>query len=229
MNLNKTLPTFLATTVLSGLVALAADQPAPTTAPANSGRATAPAPAPGAIAPAAQAPQGGGGRGNFQGRGGPGGGGPMGGVFDSEQFRLFRESLQKDGDKFRALDEKLRAAQRELLQACVAATYDEKVVREKAEAVAKIQVEITVLRAQSVAVVQPTLTKDQKDQFVDSRFGIMILTSGGLMGFDPTAGGGFGRGGFGGGGPGGGGQGGFGPGGGGRQGGGPRGGRNAQQ
>ncbi len=121
----------------------------------------------------------------------------MGGVLDQQQMQLFRESLQKDSDKLRALDEKLRAAQKELVQACVAATYDEKVVREKAEAVAKIQVEITMIRAQAVAAVAPTLKPEQKDQLVESRFAIMILSPGG-MAFD--AGGQGGRGGFGGGG-----------------------------
>jgi uncharacterized membrane protein len=119
---------------------------------------------------------------------------PTGGVLDQDQWDLLRQSLQKDSDQLSALEEKLRAAQKELIQACVAATYDEKVVREKAEAVSKIQVEITIVRAQSIAVVAPTLKPEQKDQMADSSFARGIITSGSAV--DPAAEQGVGRGGF---------------------------------
>jgi Spy/CpxP family protein refolding chaperone len=139
---------------------------------------------------------GGGARGNFQGRGSGNTAAvnPSGGVLDQDQWDLLRQSLQKDGDQLSALEEKLRAAQKELIQACVATTYDEKVVREKAEAVSKIQVEITMVRAQSIAIVAPTLKPEQKDQMADSSFARTIITSGNVV--DSTAEAGFGRGGF---------------------------------
>src|SRR5213593_5314298 len=93
-----------------------------------------------------------------RGAGGPGGGGngpgPRGGggfgggmALDEQQRELFREANQKNADQLRALDEKLRAAQKELVKATLAEKYDEKAVREKAEAVAKVKVEMTTLRA----------------------------------------------------------------------------------
>ncbi len=112
----------------------------------------------------AQPAQGGGGRGGFG--------------LDEQQRTLFREALQKDSDKIRALDEKLRVAQKELVDAVLAATYDEKVVKEKAEAVAKIQVEMTMLRSKALATVAPTLKPEQKQEIAQSRFAIMMLSGG---------------------------------------------------
>ncbi len=165
-------------------------------------------PAPGGAAGAGAGAGGGGGRGGFGGMRGGGIG------LDDQQRQLYREALQKDSEKLRALDEKLRAAQKDLVDATLAATYDEKTVKEKAEAVANIQVEITLLRSKALATVAPTLKPEQKQQLSESRFAIMMLSGGGMGGgFDPTAmGGGFGGRGGGpgaaGGGPGGGGRGG---------------------
>jgi Spy/CpxP family protein refolding chaperone len=144
-------------------------------------------------------PGGQGGQGGRGGRGGGGtggfGGGALGGarVLDDQQMQLYREAVQKDRDKLTALDEKLRAAQKELIDATLASNYDEKVVREKAEAVGKIQTEITVLRAKGLATVAPTLKPEQKQQLVESRMAVMML---GVGSFDMGAFGG--RGGFGG-------------------------------
>lgn len=119
-----------------------------------------------ALTASAQAPGGGGG---FQGRGG---------MLDDQQQSVYREALQKESEPLKALDEKLRAAQKELVAATLAEKYDEKVVREKAEAVAKIQVEITVLRAKALATVAPTLKAEQKENLLTSRFSIMMLNGG---------------------------------------------------
>jgi len=107
---------------------------------------------------------------------------------DDQQRELYREATQKHGDELRKLDEKLRAAQKELVQAVLAEKYDDQVVREKAEGVAKIQVEITTLRAKALSVVAPTLKPEQRDQLENSRIGAAILTGGGGGG----GGGGFG-------------------------------------
>ena len=114
----------------------------------------------------AQAPGGG-----FQGRGG-------GVMLDDQQQSVYREALQKESEALKSLDEKLRAAQKELVTAVLAEKYEEKVVREKAEAVAKIQVEITLLRSKALATVAPTLKADQKENLLTSRFTIMMLNGG---------------------------------------------------
>jgi Spy/CpxP family protein refolding chaperone len=110
-------------------------------------------------------------------------GGNRGASLDDQQRQLFKEALQKDSDKLKELDQKLRVAQRELLQATLAPAYDEKVVREKAEAVARIEVEITVLRSKALATVAPSLKPEQKTGLTESRFAIYMLTTS----YDPMA------------------------------------------
>jgi Spy/CpxP family protein refolding chaperone len=164
--------------VFGALVVTAADPPQPT--PGRPGRN-------------AGGPGGPGGGGNGPGpRGGGGGGGGMGMMgLDDQQRELYRQATQKSGDELRKLDEKLRAAQKELVQAVLAEKYDDQVVREKAEGVAKIQVEITTLRAKAFSVVAPTLKPEQRDQLENSRVGAAMLTGfGGGGGGGP--GGGFG-------------------------------------
>lgn len=187
--------TLLAIGALSTMSALAADQPAAPPGGGNTGGARG---------------AGMGGPGGFQGSGmgGPGGvqgrGGMMG--LDETQRQAFQDALQKDIDKLRDLNEKLRAAQKELMQAVLAETYDDKVVRTKAEAVAAIQVDITLLRGKALATVAPSLKAEQKQQLIDSPIGTMLLNSGGgggRPGFQGMGPGGPGGGGFQGGGPGG--------------------------
>lgn len=135
-----------------------------------------PAQGPGGNRPNRGAGGGGGGGGNLQGQRGPAA------VLDDQQMQLYREATQKDGDQLRKLDEKLRVAQKELIQAALAEKYDENAVREKAEAVAKIQVEITTLRSKALSAVAPTLKPEQRDQLLNSRFGATMLTGGGGFG-----------------------------------------------
>jgi Spy/CpxP family protein refolding chaperone len=157
-----------------------------------------------------------GGRGNFQG-GGPQGGGRGGGPtarvgfgggisglgLDDKQLELYREASEVNRDALSKLDEKLRAAQKELLQAAIAEKFDEKIVGEKAETVAKIQTEMTLLRAKAFSAVAPTLKPEQHDQIESSRMAAAMLTGGGMGGYGVGMPGGPG-GGFGGqGGPGG--------------------------
>jgi hypothetical protein len=102
---------------------------------------------------------------------------------DDKQRELYREASEKNRDELTKLDEKLRAAQKELLQATIAEKYDDKVVQTKAEAVAKIQTDMTILRAKALSTVAPTLKPEQREQLENSRFGAMMLTSGGMGGF----------------------------------------------
>ncbi len=113
-----------------------------------------------------------GGRGNFAG----------GLNLDDKQRELLREATQKEGDELRKLNEKLQAAQKELVQAVVAEKYDEKVVRGKADAVSKVQTEITMLRARAFATVSPTLKPEQREQLDNPQMAIGIIMSGGGFG-----------------------------------------------
>jgi Spy/CpxP family protein refolding chaperone len=128
--------------------------------------------------------------GNVQGgRGGRNFGGFGGLNLDQKQNELLREAMQAESDDLRKLNDKLQVAQKELTQAVIAEKYDEKSVREKAEAVAKIQAEITILRAKAFAAIAPTLKPEQREQIENSRAAIGFISGGGFM--------------FGGGGPGG--------------------------
>ncbi len=140
-----------------------------------------------------------GGRGNFQGRAGGGTGrGGFGGLgLDDKQMELYREASEQNRDALTKLDEKFRIAQKELLQAAIAEKYDEKIVGEKAGILARIQTEMTLLRARALSTVAPTLKPEQRDELESSRMAAAMLTGGGMGGFG--GGGPGGPGGFGGG------------------------------
>lgn len=126
-----------------------------------------------------------GGRANF--------GGGLG--LDEKQMELLREASQADAGEIRKLDERLRAAQKELVQAVVAEKYDENTVRQKADAVAKIQTEITMLRAKQVAAVVPTLKPEQREQWENSSVALgWLMRAGGNFGGGPGGNPGFARG-----------------------------------
>ncbi|HWN94801.1 MAG TPA: periplasmic heavy metal sensor [Methylomirabilota bacterium] len=95
---------------------------------------------------------------------------------DEKQNELLRAAMQADNDEVRQLTEKLQAAQKELVKTIIADKYDEKIVREKADAVAKIQTDITVLRAKAFATVSPTLKPEQRDQIENSRGAVGFIT-----------------------------------------------------
>lgn len=125
----------------------------------------------------------------------------FGNMLDDKQQQLLMEAMQTNAADINALQEKLRIAQQELVKAVLAEKYDEQVVRQKAEAVAKLQVEMTMLRAKAISAVTPTLTVEQKQDLENSPFISFMLTSGGFGGRGGfgAAGAAGGRGGFGGG------------------------------
>jgi Spy/CpxP family protein refolding chaperone len=131
------------------------------------------------------------------GGGGAGGAGFRGAMLTDQQREVMRESMQTHMADLRRLNEKMRAAEKELMQAIMAEKQDEKVIREKAEAVAKIQVEETMLRAKMFAPIVPTLTAEQREQFENSPMMLRMMGGMGGMGMGGGARGG------GGGGPGG--------------------------
>ena len=102
--------------------------------------------------------------------------------------------------------EKLLVAQKELVNAVLAEKYEEKVVREKAEVVAKIQTDMLMLRSKAMSTLAPTLKPEQRDTLNNPRIGFAMLSGG----FGAGVGGNFGGLGFGAGGNGGGGGGGYG-------------------
>lgn len=154
-----------------------APQPPPQT-PDNAGRGNRPGrgTVPGGNPAVANQPGGRGGN-NFA-----GGRGAFGGLnLDEKQTELLREAMQADSDELRKLSDKLQAAQKELVTAVIAEKYDETVVRAKADAVAKIQTEITVLRAKAFATVSPTLKPEQRESIENNRAASSLITGAGMM------------------------------------------------
>lgn len=106
------------------------------------------------------------GHGRF-GRGGPGG--PMGefGVLrgldlTDDQRAQVRQVMQNHRDEFRAVGERLRAAERAQQDAITATPFDEQAVRARAAEVAAIQADEAVLRAKVHSDVFALLTPDQQ-------------------------------------------------------------------
>jgi Spy/CpxP family protein refolding chaperone len=132
-----------------------------------------------------------GGRGNFTGGGGNfGGRGGFGALnLDDKQNELLREAMQAENDELRKLSEKLQAAQKEFVKVVIAEKYDEKAVREKADAISKIQTEITILRAKAFATLSPTLKPEQRDALENSRVASSIITGAGAAFGGPGGGG----------------------------------------
>jgi Spy/CpxP family protein refolding chaperone len=88
----------------------------------------------------------------------------MGGALTQEQRTKMREAMQASQSDMTALTEKLSAAQKEAIKAVLAKDADEKSVRPKIEAVAKIQTDIAVLRLKAVKEISSTITDEQKTQ-----------------------------------------------------------------
>ncbi len=159
------------TGIFTASLVTAADPPPPGAPPAAPGQ-----PAPGAPPP---------GRPDRAPRIAGGGGGLM--VLDEQQRETYREASQKSSEELRTIDQKIRAAQKDLVHAALAEKYDEKAVREKADAIAKLQADLIVVRAKAFSSVAPTLKPEQREQLESSRAGAALIT-GGLGGM----GGGFG-------------------------------------
>ena len=188
MNANYFTPLRRASSGLCGVFAMtmavltAGAQPAQPTAPAQD---------------AGRAQRGGGGGNNNVQRGGNPGNFSGGLNFDEKQRELLQEARQVHADELRKLNEKLAEAQKEFVKAVVAEKYVEKVVREKAEAIGKIQAEILALHGQSFATVSPTLKPEQREVLEgNARLGILIISPAGGPFTAPPGGG---RGNFGGG------------------------------
>jgi Spy/CpxP family protein refolding chaperone len=85
-------------------------------------------------------------------------------VLTEEQRLSFRETLEAQRDQTLALDEKLRAARKEVVAAGLTEKFDEDAVRKKALEVGKLEAELSVLRAKALSKVKPPLSAEQIEQ-----------------------------------------------------------------
>jgi len=89
---------------------------------------------------------------------------PLARVLESltdEQRASFRSAMAGQRDQVRDLESQIAAARRDLLEASLAAKFDEAAVRQKAAAAADLEVDLNVLRAKAFSQIQPPLSADQ--------------------------------------------------------------------
>lgn len=85
-------------------------------------------------------------------------------VLTEEQRQSLRKAMDAQREKSRELEEKMRGARRDLFRASLTAEFDEEAIRAKALAVAKLDAELTVLRAKAFSQMKPALSTEQKEQ-----------------------------------------------------------------
>lgn len=100
----------------------------------------------------------------------PMGGGAAGGlgrvamVLTPEQRTSLRDASEEDRDRVRQLNEQLRNARRAVAEASFAKEFNEDTLRAKLEAAAKIESELAIIRARSLASIEPPLSDEQIEQ-----------------------------------------------------------------
>jgi uncharacterized membrane protein len=82
-------------------------------------------------------------------------------VLTPEQRESLREVSEADREKFRELQEQLRAARQAAAEAGIAAEFNEPALREKLEAAAKLDTELAILRARALSKIEPPLSDEQ--------------------------------------------------------------------
>ena len=85
-------------------------------------------------------------------------------VLTPEQRESMRGNAEVNREDVRELEEKLRDARKEATEATLARDFNERVLRSKLEAAAKIETELAVLRAKALANIEPPLTEEQLEK-----------------------------------------------------------------
>lgn len=85
-------------------------------------------------------------------------------VLTDDQRASLREAMEAQRELMRELEEKIRAARKDLMQASLTAKFDEDAVRKQALETGKLDAELTVLRAKAFSKMKPALSADQIEQ-----------------------------------------------------------------
>jgi Spy/CpxP family protein refolding chaperone len=93
---------------------------------------------------------------------------PIERVLTEEQRESMRSIMASQRDEMRGIQEKMRVARKELLKVSLAEKFDEDLVRSKALAVAKLEADLTVMRAKAMSQVQPPLSEEQIEQIMNA-------------------------------------------------------------
>jgi Heavy-metal resistance len=97
-------------------------------------------------------------------------GGPVG-VLTDEQRASYEAALNKERGLMVELQNRLRVARQEFVEASVGQTFDENSLRQKALAATRLEAEMAVLRAKALSQVQPPLTQEQIQKIKTSQPG----------------------------------------------------------
>lgn len=82
-------------------------------------------------------------------------------VLTPEQRESMRAALEQNRDKTRDLEEKVRAARKAVLEVALEKKFDEKALRQKLDAAAKLDIDLMVIRAEALSRVEPPLSVEQ--------------------------------------------------------------------
>jgi len=82
-------------------------------------------------------------------------------VLSEDQRESMRSIMASQREALRDIQDKMGSARKELLKAALAEKFDEDLVRSKALVVARLEAELTVLRAKALSQVQPPLSEGQ--------------------------------------------------------------------
>jgi len=103
---------------------------------------------------------------------GPGGYGPrVGGGFErvfailtEEQRTSFRQAMEGQREAVRELEQKSGEARRELMEAALVDKFDEGKVRQKLNALMKVDADLTMVRIKALSKMEPALTAEQLEK-----------------------------------------------------------------
>ena len=85
-------------------------------------------------------------------------------ILTGDQRTSLREAMEGQREKMRDVEEKTRDARKDLLMAGLTEKFDEESVRRKALAAAKLEAELTVLRARVFSQMRPPLSPEQLEK-----------------------------------------------------------------
>jgi Spy/CpxP family protein refolding chaperone len=83
------------------------------------------------------------------------------GVLTEEQRASFRQAMEGEREKVRELEQKSGEARRELMEAALVDKFEEAKVRQKLDALTKVDADLTMIRIKALSKVEPKLTAEQ--------------------------------------------------------------------
>jgi Spy/CpxP family protein refolding chaperone len=86
------------------------------------------------------------------------------GVLTEEQRSSFRQAMEGERQKVRELEQKSGEARRELMEAGLVDKFDEAKVREKLNALMKVDADLTMIRIKALSKIEPKLSAEQLEK-----------------------------------------------------------------